>query len=344
MKTLVVRLDHLGDLLLTTPLVRALAQGGHEVDVLVRASLSEIFDGSLHVRNCFAVEAVAPAFPQDWRQLGRWMRGQSYDVIVLAYAKEKSLCFASAMSGTKRRIAMWGGIWGRLTLHECLRSDILTEPQPFSQILLKCADALEVPGQGLAPEIFLSNEERTATHNLMPPAICGRTLIGIHPGSAGNACNLPSAVYGELTSALLEKTDCAVVITGTQAELWLLAGWPGNVLSSERVWLTMGRLGIRELAATISKMSVYVCPSTGPLHLASATATVTVSPFCPMPPLCATIWGNTGAPSRVLEPAVCPRRADPDAPCCDFQGQIDATQILQSVMEVLSAGEIGDKR
>lgn len=333
MKALVVRLDHLGDLLLTTPLVRALALGGHEVDVLVRDSLKPIFDGSPHVRNCFAIEVVAPRFPKDWRGLARWMRGQSYDVVVLAYAKEKRLCFASAFSGASRRIAMWGGFWGRLTRHECLRSDILKEPQPFSQILLRCADALGVTGQGLAPDFFLSNEERAAARDRMPPSFRDRDVIGIHPGSAGNACNLPASVYGEVAAALLAKTDNAIVVTGTEAERSLLADWPMDVLRSDRVWITMGQLGVRQLAATISQMRAYVCSSTGPLHLASAMTTATVSPFCPRAPLCAAIWGNTGGPACVMEPAICPRKVDPKAPCCDFGGQIGADQILRGVLE-----------
>src|SRR5467141_1488765 len=136
MKALVVRLDHLGDLLLTTPLIRALALANHFVDVLARGAFTPIFENSPFIKEWFSIESIAPRFPEQWWPLARWMRNRRYDVIVLAYAKEKRLCFASAFSGARRRIAMWSGIWGRLTFHQCLRSEILTRPRPFSEILL----------------------------------------------------------------------------------------------------------------------------------------------------------------------------------------------------------------
>ena len=45
MRVLIVRLDHLGDVLLTTPLVRAALRGGHEVHVLVRENSASVFQG-----------------------------------------------------------------------------------------------------------------------------------------------------------------------------------------------------------------------------------------------------------------------------------------------------------
>jgi ADP-heptose:LPS heptosyltransferase len=338
LKTLVVRLDHLGDLLLTTPLVRALAQGGHKVDVLARRALLPILQNSPHVATAFDIESVAPRFPNNWRQLGRWMRERSYDVIILAYAKEKRLCFASAFSGARRRIAMWGGMWARLTLHQCLRSDIHADPRPFSEILLRCADAVGIPRAGLKPDLFLTQAERAAARASLPESFRNRPLIGVHPGSAGNACNLPTEVYAEVAGAILEKTNCALVVTGTEAERMLLAQWPLKILNSERLWNSMGTLHLRELAAVIGEMNVYVCSSTGPLHLASALAVPTVSPFCPASPLCAAIWGNQGGPAHVIEPATCPRQTEASVLCCDFRGEISTSQMCAAITQLAAAG------
>jgi ADP-heptose:LPS heptosyltransferase len=335
LNTLVVRLDHLGDLLLTTPLVRALAQAGHSVDVLVRQAIAPIFEQSPCVRECVCIESVATEFPNRWWELSRWLRPRKYDLIVLPYAKEKRLCLASAFSGTSRRIAMWGGLWGRLTLHQCLRSEILTDPRPFSQILLRCAEAVGAPGQGLKPDLFLSEPERIAAYRRIPSSLAGRTLVGIHPGSAGNACNLPIEIYGKVAALLLRETDCGLIVTGTSNEQRLLSVWPEKVLESDRVWVSMGKLTVRELAGVVAEMAVYVCPSTGPLHVASAVGTPTVSPFCPTVPLNATIWGNVGAPSRVVEPETCPRRSG-SAQCCDFGGQISAERIVAEIRQSLA--------
>ncbi|MDQ3198589.1 MAG: glycosyltransferase family 9 protein [Verrucomicrobiota bacterium] len=337
MKILVVRLDHLGDLLLTTPLVRALSIAGHAVDVLVRESLQPVFDRSPYVEECYAVEQVAPSFPGKWWQLSRWLRSTRHDAVILAYARESRLCLASAFSGSPRRIAMWAGAWGRLTGHECLPSHMLDNPRPVSEILLSCSRALGASDQGIKPDFFLGEEEVSSWRALLPAGLQGRPLIGIHPGSAGNACNLPSAIYGQVAEQLLRETDCGLLVTGTPNETNLLSSWPIPVLESERVWQTMGKLDLRQLAAAIAEMKVYVCSSTGPLHIASAVSTRTVSPFCPAVPLNAAIWGNVGAPAIVLEPQTCPRRSGKTA-CCDFGGQISARQVATEVCSFLATG------
>ncbi len=334
MKTLVVRLDHLGDVLLTTPLIRSLAVGGHTVDVLVQDTLRPLFQGSAFVQECYGIEAVAPGFPARWWPLARWLRGSDYDLLILAYARERRLCLASLASGIKRRIAMWSGVWGRLTGHECLPSHILDNPRPVSEILLECSRALELPDQGLKPDFALTVIEHEQAWALLPTSFRDRRLIGIHPGSAGNACNLPSNVYSELARLLLDQTDCGLVVTGTVAEKQLLSQWDPDVLQSDRVWISMGELGLRELASVISKLEVFVCSSTGPLHVASAVGTATVSPFCPAVPVNATIWGNVGAPSRVVEPRTCPR-LEGKSINCNFQGQISAARLLEEINGLL---------
>lgn len=336
MKTLVVRLDHLGDLLLTTPLVRALSVGGHSVHVLVQDSLKPIFVGSLFVQGCFGIEEVAPRFPKAWWQLSSWMRRGEYDCVILAYGKQARLCLASGFSGAKRRIAMWSGVWGRLTGHECLASHILEQPRPVSEILLACSRAMGAPDQGLKPDLFLSSDELRFARDFIPEPLRNRRIVGIHPGSAGNACNLPSEVYGDLAALVLRETDCGLIVTGTRREEKLLGPWPKQILNSERVWVSLGQLDVRQLAAIVKTMTVYVCSSTGPLHLASAVGTATVSPFCPAPPLNATIWGNMGAASRVIEPKHCPRLSG-ESQCCNFLGQISADQLLSEIKILLAA-------
>lgn len=311
-------------------MVRALACSGHSVDVLTRAAFLAIFQNSPYVANAFAIEAIASAWPCQWWTLGEWMRAQHYDNVVLAYGRPAVLCLSSAMSGARRRIAMWSGIMGRLTRHECLRSDIINNPRPISEIILACSRALGTPDKGSKPDFFLDGGERAQIQQLLPDRLRDQALVGIHPGSAGSTCNLPAQIYGELAAQILSRTPWSIIITGTQSEDSLLADWPGAVTTSPRLWNSMGKLNLRQLGAIIAQMRVFVCPSTGPLHLASAVGTPTVSPFCPAVTVNAKIWGNMGAPSEALEPSFCPRREGKKLNC-GFLGQISAGDLFGAV-------------
>jgi len=337
---LIVRLDHLGDVLLTTPLVRAAVKAGHEVHVLVHGHSVAPFARNPGVKT-HLIEDVSPGFPQGWWdgwQLGAWMRRQKFDFILLPYAKPRQLLLASALSGARRRIAMWGGILGRLTLHECLRSGMASGARHFSEIPLDCARAAGFPLDGLKPDFFLTGEEITQTRAEMDARFPGLKLVGIHPGCAGNTCNLPSEAFGRLAALLLEEPSLALIATGVSAERKLFDVWPKAVLSHPRFYNACGQWNLQQLAAHIANYAVMVVPSTGPLHIAAAYSVPTVTAFCRYPSVSATVWGNLTPGSIVVSPPAefCERhRAARPTEHCDFEGQVAIEDLQRAVLRIL---------
>jgi ADP-heptose:LPS heptosyltransferase len=253
---------------------------------------------------------------------------------------QKELLWASFLSGTKTRIAMWSGVWGRLTLHRCLSSRILEEPRYFGDIVLDCARAMGISPQGAAPEIFLTEAEIGQAKELLVRRFGTSRILGIHPGCAGNACNLPSLAYSQIAQQCLEQSDCALVITGSAKERELVKVWPVEVNDSPRVWNSMGELSLRELAAVIRQFAVYVCPSTGPLHLASAQQVPTVSPFCASPSLAPAVWGNQNPNATTFTPAAdfCRQQRAGGAGHCDFCSQLPVAALAQAALRAMSPG------
>ncbi|HEY1169825.1 MAG TPA: glycosyltransferase family 9 protein [Verrucomicrobiae bacterium] len=330
-------MDHLGDVIVTTPLIRALAMAGNTVEVIVPKAFAPVFTHSPRVKAAHAMEDICPQFPNGWRALSDWIRAQKFDVILLPYARQRELLWASFFSGTRTRVAMWAGVWGRLTLHQCLSSRLLDEPRYFGDVVLDCARALGIPPQGAQPELFLSDDEIATAGKSLRQRFGTRALVGIHPGCAGNACNLPSQVYAQVAQSLLEQGDCALIITGGAKERELLKTWPQEILSSSHVWNSMGEISLRQLAVTIRHMTAYVCPSTGPLHIASALDIPTVSPFCSIDNLSPKVWGNQRPNATTLTPGIgfCREQRKFSAVHCDFCGKIPAANIVEKVLGCL---------
>ena len=339
MKILVVRLDHLGDILLTTPLVRALASAGHSVEMLAPAFARTVLEHNPHLRALHAVEVVAPDYPRRWGALARWIRRGRFDCLVLPFARDKALLLASFFSGVRRRIAMWAGVWGRVTFHRCLRSRIREKPRHFADVVLDCARFLGAPPQGLEPEVHLAPEVREAVSAERALRFGSAPLVGIHPGCAGNTCNLPPAVYGEVARIVLARSEANVLVTGTAGESAIAAAWPAEILGSARLWNAIGAMDLATLTAWIGEMDAYLVPSTGPLHLASAQRIRTVSAICPRPVLSAGVWGNLGGPGTVLEPSLarCVRHEQECRRLCDFRGEISAEQIAEALLAEIRA-------
>jgi ADP-heptose:LPS heptosyltransferase len=340
-KILIIRLDHLGDLVLMTPLVRALAKAGHEVEFIAPRWLNVIFEGNPHLASTFAIEDLAPDFPRDWRRLSAWIRPRKYDCLLLPNSWPRQLLWCSFFSGVRQRFAMQAGVMGRITLHRCLRlGPGFMQGRHFVDIQLDFARALGVPTDGLKPDYFCRPEEILQAEAALAawfPDLDGRPVIGIHPGCAGNTCNLPPRVYGEIAALILERSEARIVITGSAKERELLAEWAESILSSPRVRDSMGSLDVRSLAAVISRMTNYIIGSTGPLHLASAIGVRTTSPFCAVPPLTSSIWGNATGHGACVQPNPegCRRYMAQAARYhhCDFRGEVRAEHIWEALSQ-----------
>jgi ADP-heptose:LPS heptosyltransferase len=336
-KILLIRLDHLGDLVLMTPLVRALAKAGHAVDLVTPRALSVLFEENPHLRAQFSVEEIAPGFPADWRPLSGWIKAQKYEALLLPSPKPRPLLWSSFFSGVPKRLALQGGVWGRLTGHRCLPvRRAFMSGRHYSDIQLDLARALGAPTDGIKLDYFFRPEEKAAARQKIPllfPGWQGEPIIGIHPGWMGNTCNLPSAVYGKLAALILERTPARILVTGTEKEKALLSEWPRDVLTSPRLFNGMGAFDLRALAAMIAHLDNYVVVGTGPLHLAGAIGIRTTSPFCAVPPLGFPNWGNMNGRGGCVQPDPARCRewiaGAADHRHCDFRGEVTAEHLWQ---------------
>jgi len=336
MRIVIIRLDHLGDTLLCTPMIRSLAKAGHEVHLVLAEQSAPIFMGNPHVSVVTSIGHIDPDFPGKWWRLGRWLRQQRFDALLLPYAAEPRLLFASLMSGIPTRIAMWSRVLGRLTFHTCLRSRIMENPRCFADIMLDLSRFLGAAPDGVHLDLFVPEAVDEWARKTLDDKFRGGRVVGIHPGCGGSACNLPPDAYGKVADLVLSDDRCVVVVTGAQAEKGLLAQWPAQVMRSPRLWNAMGELSLHRLAAVIKRMDVYVVPSTGPLHVANWAGTTTVSPFCAYPSLSAAVWGNNNGRGVTLAPSkeYCVNRRRHEGHC-DFMGQLGAETVYREVRRSL---------
>lgn len=338
MRLVFIRLDHLGDILLCTPMIRTLAEAGHEIEVVIPVALLQVFANSPFVKRVHAIEELCPEFPSRWWRLGRWISKSRFEGVLVPHGRDPGVLLASMWSRANVRVAMWGGWLGRVTGHRCLRSGLLQQPRHFSEIMMDIAREFGVkPGGPVRPDLFPSQSTVESVANLVSNRVGTCKLIGVHPGSLGNACNMPSGAYAQIIERLLERDDVVVVVTGTLHEGGLVSTWSPAIIKHPRFWNSMGKLGIHELAVLVKHMAVYVVPSTGPLHVAAWAGTKTVSPFCASPCLSPVVWGNVNGNGVNLTPpeTYCTRMRHAQKGHCDFGGQVTADMIFEKVCDVL---------
>lgn len=333
----------MGDAILTTPLIRALAKAGHQVDFVIQDAYVPLFAENPFIHACRGLRALAPEFPSRWMQLGRWCREQKYDVLILPRLKPRNLFYVSLFSGIPRRFIFtqpkWCA-WGRFMLHECIPSRAFEGQRHYSDIMLDAARRLDVSPDGLKPDVFLRAEDivaaETALRQRWGPGV---PVVGIHPGNGGTSCHLSSRSYEQICQLILDKTNWRMVLTGIASEQRLLSDWSPSLLNSDRLWNVMGKFSVGQTGALIKNLDLYVCGNTGPLNLASALNVPTLTAFCTVGLISKRVWGAQSGRGEALEPApgLCSAAEIARGKFCDFSGKISPEQFVEKAMQMLAA-------
>jgi lipopolysaccharide heptosyltransferase II len=117
--------------------------------------------------------------------------------------------------------------------------------------------------------------------------------VAVHPGASAPARRYPAGGYADAAS-LLSHAGFRVVFTGTGSERPLIE--PIRSAMDARSWSLAGRLDLADLAALIEAAPVLVTNNTGPAHVAAAVGTPVVDLYALTNPQ-HTPWR---VPSRVL--------------------------------------------
>jgi ADP-heptose:LPS heptosyltransferase len=110
-----------------------------------------------------------------------------------------------------------------------------------------------------------------------------RPLVAIHPSGGRAVKQWPVERWAEVGYRLQEERGATVLITGSEADRPLAARLASG-LAARPVDLT-GRLTARETMSVIAAVDLLLSPDTGPMHMACAVDTPSVSVFGPSDPV-----------------------------------------------------------
>ena len=131
----------------------------------------------------------------------------------------------------------------------------------------------------------LADEARAEGERLVAGLGLGeaRPRVGIHPGGGRRVKQWPADRWGAVGARLQRDFGARIVITGSVADRELCAAVAAG-LPEPAADLT-GRLSLREMMALVSVLDLLLSPDTGPMHMACALGTPSVSVFGPSDPL-----------------------------------------------------------
>ena len=269
-RVLVITLRRLGDVLLTTPLIRTLKSGlaGSSIESLVFRGTEGMLAGNADL-DAVHVIPQRPSPGESFAALRRlWRR---YDLAVSTQSGDRPTVLAWA-AGRRRAgfVPRDGGGWKRWLLDTAIVAD---EENHRVNDLLRITDAL-----GLAPRGELVAPSAAP---LRANAPAGRYAV-LHVNPMFRIRQWTDAGWRELARGLAER-GLTVIATGGPD--------PAEKAYLDRVWSADipvvrldGRLDWPELVTLLRAAAVFVGPDTSMSHLAAATGTPTVALYGPESP------------------------------------------------------------
>ncbi len=170
---------------------------------------------------------------------------------------------------------------------------------------------------------------------------CQHPLIVVHPGCSMPARTYPWEMYVKVVDLLVEHLGAAVFLTGAEDERELVERILSHVQENTRraVYSLAGVLSFPALCALIETVDLVITNNTGPMHIAAAVKTGVAALFALTNP--PEQWGPWQVPQRLL---------NVDVPCricysrvCPYQHEclrlVTPQMVVDAARELLEEGE-----
>ncbi|GAB4572084.1 MAG: glycosyltransferase family 9 protein [Anaerolineae bacterium] len=302
-----IRPDHLGDVLLTTPAIRALAAAHPESRLVALVGPWSASVISAYPEIDLTVTLPFPGFTRRTTRPGL----APYRMAIYWARRLRALRATAAV--VFRPDHWWGGLLAYLAgIPRRVGFDLpdvrpfLTEKYAFrpAHAVLHNAELVSGwTGPLAAEQLELSFPVNPAARERVEGMLRERGLepamprVIIHPGAGTSIKQWPVENWVTVADTLAETWGAPIIFTGTDREI------PQVRAITERMkapaLMLAGETGIDELAALYADARVVLGPDSGPLHLAAAVHTPTVSLFGPADPEEFGPWGDP-AKHRVL--------------------------------------------
>ncbi len=298
MRILVVQTSHLGDLVLSTPLLRELRRIAPEtsIDVVTTPAGGELYAARPAVDRVLVYDKRwRPSGARSGWRLVRHLLRTPYGVAIAAQRSARSGLML-LLSGAARRIGFRGaaGEWSyreRVTWkparHAVRRYLALAEPLGGSS---ESADAR--PRLTVTPDAARRADRLLASAGIGP----GTPILAVAPGALWATKRWTVEGFAAVLDGA-RKRGLSAVLLGSASERALCERVAA--LSEAGAPVLAGRTGILELAALLQRCRALVSNDSGPAHVAAAVGTPVAAVFGPTVPE----FGYTprGAATRIVQ-------------------------------------------
>jgi ADP-heptose:LPS heptosyltransferase len=264
-KFLIIRFSSIGDIVLTTPVIRCLKKQAADAEVhfLTKQSFAPIVENNPYVDK---VHVLAPG----WQSLVKEIKNEKYDYIIDLHHNLRTLRLKQAL-----KIKSYA--FDKLNIKKWIYTNLKWNLLPQLHIVdryIKTVEPFGVKNDGEGLDYFIPAKDEVKQKDI--PASHHAGFIGIVIGAAHFTKKLPVEKLKELCS----KINHPLVILGGKED-----AAAGNEIASAdpvKIYNACGKFSINESADLVRKAKLIITHDTGLMHIAAAFKKPIIS-----------VWGNT---------------------------------------------------
>lgn len=298
-RILVIRPEKLGDLVVATPVFRAIKQSfpDHGLDLLTDEFSASVVQHDPNLDKIIRIpwSASDPSERASFFHLSRLLRQEGpYEKALVLYANHDRWNWLLALNGVGRVAQIGGTVSAKLLGHSCVLRNGYSSGKHMSRLFLDVAARVGAETKNPLPQLYVSDQEREDVAARFPLLRSGKNIL-LHPFSLTATANLSPPSYMKLCLELAEHSNRTFCLIGTSKEAEVI-GMPDHPRISKAL---LGKLSIRELMAAITHADLVMGGSSGIVHLAAALSTPTLGFYCPHARH-DEVWGPLGRFTKTL--------------------------------------------
>ena len=298
-RILVLRLERIGDLLMTLPALadlRTLVPGA-EIDLVFGSWNSDLARAVDPVTRVLSLDASWLAREREGRSLASLMRAARawhdthYDLAINFEPDIRSNLILAAAGASWNAGYRSGG--GGPLLDVAVDYDTQAHTTDNARRLISTIFDTVLPDD-ISPTLVAPFEAHESASRLLASA--ERPLVGVHVSGGRAIKQWPPERFADVSRQLIERNGATIVLTGGRADRDLVQ-MVKDSLPPSRVIDVAGDGDLPTLAGIVERLDLLISGDTGPMHLAVAVGTPVVAVFGPSDPA---RYGPRGPYDRIV--------------------------------------------
>jgi heptosyltransferase-2 len=296
-RILVVRLDEIGDVVMTTPLLRELRRNAPRawITLVVKPGIVNLVELCPHVDEVLSMDPEGAALLRPALRHGRALRlalrrlrPRGFDLAILPRWDVDGChgVFLQYLSGAGRRVGYSESVspikrrlnrgYDRYLTDALAGGGVVHEVERGLDILRFLGGEVSVSAQ----ELWTSKEDDRVAADLLAraPGFPGRAIVGLCPGAGARKRRLPATLLQDLLTAMRGNRGVTFALLGAPGDERLVGDHPWAIGGS---WINLaGRTTLRQAAAVLRECRVVIGADAGLVHVAAAVGTPAIVVSC----------------------------------------------------------------